>query len=162
MKTRSEKFEKLLAEEVSTILMAEETGVSYSASYNNFLEDKMLIISVIREGVPYSLFEIIKKFTPFSEVDWANYLDISTKSLQRYKAAVNHRFKSIHSERIIEIAEVTKMGLEVFGSQEKFNLWLNTPNYALGKLLPKELLKNSYGKEMVLAELTHINHGILV
>ncbi len=162
MKTKAEKFEKLLAEEVATILMAEETGVSYGTAYDNFLEDKMLIISVIREGVPYSLFEIIKKFTPFSEFDWANYLDISTKSLQRYKTAANHRFKSIHSERIIEIAEVTKMGLDVFGSQEKFNLWLNTPSYALGNMLPKELLKNSYGKEIVLTELTHINHGIFV
>ena len=59
------------------------------------------------------------------------------------------------------MAEVTKVGLDVFSSIEKFKLWLNTPSYALGKLKPIELLKDSYGKEMVISELNRINHGIL-
>jgi len=86
-------------------------------TYEKFLEDKMLIIVAIRTGIPYSLFDLIHNYTPFSESDWANFLDISTKSL--------------HS-------------------------------YALGKLKPIELLKDSYGKEMVISELNRINHGILV
>jgi uncharacterized protein (DUF2384 family) len=60
------------------------------------------------------------------------------------------------------MAEVTNMGLETFGSFEKLKLWLNTPNFALGNLKPFELLKDSYGKELVMNELVHINHGILV
>ena len=60
------------------------------------------------------------------------------------------------------MAEVTKVGLDVFGDMEKLKLWLNTPNYALGQLKPIELLKDSYGKEMVISELTRISYGILV
>jgi uncharacterized protein (DUF2384 family) len=45
---------------------------------------------------------------------------------------------------------------------EKLGLWLNTPNFALGKLKPIELLKDSYGKEMVIGELVRVNHGIFV
>ncbi|MFV8326047.1 antitoxin Xre/MbcA/ParS toxin-binding domain-containing protein [Flavobacterium sp. ZS1P14] len=45
---------------------------------------------------------------------------------------------------------------------EKFKLWLNTPNFSLGKLKPKDLLTDSYGKELVIGELTRINYGILV
>jgi putative toxin-antitoxin system antitoxin component (TIGR02293 family) len=60
------------------------------------------------------------------------------------------------------MAEVTKVGLEVFGDMEKLKLWFNTPTYALGSLKPIELLKDSYGKELVIGELTRINHGILV
>jgi uncharacterized protein (DUF2384 family) len=45
---------------------------------------------------------------------------------------------------------------------EKFRLWLSTPNYALGNLPPRELLHDSYGKELVVDELTRINYGILV
>ncbi|MCG9880959.1 MAG: DUF2384 domain-containing protein, partial [Bacteroidia bacterium] len=131
-------------------------------TYETFLEDKMLIILAIRNGIPYSLFELIQHHTPFTESDWANFLDISTKSLHRYKTSSEHHFKSIHSEKIIEIAEVTKAGLDVFGGMEKLKLWLNTPCYALGKLKPIELLKDSYGKEMVMSELHRINHGILV
>jgi putative toxin-antitoxin system antitoxin component (TIGR02293 family) len=131
-------------------------------TYKGFLEDKMLIIAAIRMGIPYSLFDLIQAYTPFTENEWADFLDISTKSLQRYRASADHHFKPIHSEKIIEMAEVTSMGLDVFGSMEKLGLWLNTPNYALGNLKPAELLKDSYGKDLVMAELTRINHGILV
>ncbi|MFN8330587.1 MAG: antitoxin Xre/MbcA/ParS toxin-binding domain-containing protein [Saprospiraceae bacterium] len=131
-------------------------------TYEDLLSDKLLIIAAIRAGIPYSLFHLIQAYTPFTEVDWADFLDISTKSLQRYRHSSRHNFKPLHSEKIIEIAEVTKVGLEVFEDMSKFKLWLNTPNYALGKIKPIELLKDSYGKELVIAELTRINQGILV
>lgn len=129
-------------------------------TYAEFLSNKMLIIAIIREGVPYSLFNLIQYLTPFSEEDWAGFLDISTKSLQRYKQSSKH-FKPLQSEKIIELAEVTNVGLDVFGDMDKFKLWLDTPNFSLGGLKPIELLKDSYGKEMVIGELTRINYGIL-
>ncbi|MBX7225664.1 MAG: DUF2384 domain-containing protein [Chitinophagales bacterium] len=131
-------------------------------TFDVFLEDKLLVVKTIKAGLPYSFFEVIKENAPFSESDWADFLDISTKTLQRYKTSEDHLFKSIYSEKIIELAEVTKIGMDVFGTTEKFELWLNTPNYALGNVLPKTLLKDSYGKELVVGELVRINHGILV
>lgn len=130
-------------------------------SFTEFLSNKLAIILVIREGVPYSLFNLIRNYAPFSENDWSNFLDISTKSLHRYKQTLR-QFKPLQSEKIIEMAEVTSIGLDVFGEMEKFKLWLDTPNFSLGGLKPMELLKDSYGKEMVVSELTRINHGILV
>ena len=129
-------------------------------SYREFLSDKMLIISAIRNGIPYSLFSLIKDITPFSEDDWAEILNMSTKSLSRYKQ-VSRQFKPLQSEKIVEMAEITEAGKDVFGNVEKFRLWLDTPNFALGGSKPFELLKDSYGKELVLAELTRIEHGIL-
>ncbi len=131
-----------------------------SITYSDFLSNKMLMIFVIREGVPYSLFNLIQDLTPFTEDNWADFLDISTKSLHRYKQT-SKSFKSIQSEKIIEMAEVTNVGLDVFGDMEKFKLWLQTPNFSLGSLKPIELLKDSYGKELVISELTRINYGIL-
>jgi putative toxin-antitoxin system antitoxin component (TIGR02293 family) len=131
-------------------------------SFSDFLSNKMLVINTIREGIPYSIFNAIQEYTPFSEKDWANFLDISRKSLQRYKVSGDHHFKSIHTEKIIEIAEVTQLGLDVFGNLGKLKLWLNTPSYALGNLKPIDLLQDSYGKELVMSELININHGILV
>jgi putative toxin-antitoxin system antitoxin component (TIGR02293 family) len=152
-----------LDKEIASFLKTSKINVpGQKVTYEKFLEDKMLIIIAIRTGIPYSLFDLIQNYTPFSESDWANFLDLSTKSLQRYRTSPGHQFKAIHSEKIIEMAEVTKVGLEVFGDLEKLKLWLNTPCFALGKLKPIELLKDSYGKEMVLAELNRINHGILV
>ena len=163
MITTTEKIEGKLNKEIASFFKSNKINVhNKNVSYENFLEDKMLIIVVIRVGIPYSLFDLIQNYTPFSETDWANFLDISTKSLQRYRTSPEHRFKPIHSEKLIEISEVTKVGLDVFGNIEKLKLWLDTPSYALGKLKPIELLKDSYGKEMVIGELNRINHGILV
>lgn len=128
-------------------------------TYREFLSDKMLIVSSIRSGIPYSLFELIKDITPFSENDWAEILNVSTKSLHRYRQS-SRQFKPLQSEKIVEMAEITEAGREVFGDIEKFRLWLDTPNFALGGLKPFELLKDSYGKELVLSELTRIEHGI--
>ena len=154
-----------LNREISTILKRSQKDKRFLTSkkdltYAEFLSNKMLMILVIREGVPYSFFNLIQHFAPFSENDWANFLEISTKSLQRYKLS-SKSFRPIQSEKIIEMAEVTNVGLDVFGDMEKFKLWLDTPNFALGKLKPIELLKDSYGKEMVISELTRINYGIL-
>ncbi len=128
-------------------------------TYSEFLSNKMLMISAIRSGVPYSLFALIKDLTPFSEGDWAAILDLSPKSLQRYKRETK-RFRPIHSEKIIEMAEVNELGEKVFGDKERFKLWLNTESLALGKVKPIELLQHSYGKDLVIRELINIEHGI--
>ncbi|MCD8539443.1 MAG: DUF2384 domain-containing protein [Leadbetterella sp.] len=153
------KVDNRLDKEVSMVLEREEVYRRSETTFRDFLEDKVLMMLVIRRGVPYSFFEKIQLFTPFSENEWAELLDLSTKSLQRYKQA-DKVFRPLQSEKIIEMAEVTKAGLEVFEDMEKFKLWLETPNFALGSRKPVELLKDSYGKELVLGELTRIHYGI--
>lgn len=139
------------------LLMVKESA---ALSYSNFFDDKMLIIKAIRKGLSFQFFNKIKEITPFTEDDWAKYLNISKKTLQRNSVEENFFFKPIHSEKIIEIAEVTNFGNKVFDSNEQFYLWLQTPSHALGNLTPAELLQDSYGKEMVMAELNRIEHGI--
>lgn len=167
MRTSKSKIDSKLNQEIEALLKHSNFKSHHQTwkkkiTYDDFLSDKMLIITAIRSGIPYSLFELIQNFTPFTEADWAHFLNISTKSLQRYKTSTDFSFKPIHSEKIIEMAEVTHVGLEVFGSTEKLQLWLNTPNFALGSLKPIELLNDSYGKELVISELIRVNHGIFV
>jgi len=131
-------------------------------TYSSFFQNKMLIIHSIRRGLPYQLFNFIKTLTPFTEEDWASYLNLSVKSLQRYKKEKEYLFKPIHTEKIIELAEVTNFGNQVFDSNDQFYTWLNTPSYALGSLKPAELLNDSYGKELVMAELNRIEQGIFI
>ncbi len=129
-------------------------------SFLDFFKDKLLLIKAIKKGLPYAIFHQIKSFAPFADSDWAGFLDISLKSLQRYREEQGFHFKSIHSEKILEIAEVTQYGIEVFGSFEKFQKWLNRSSFALNHYTPAELISDSYGKELVMAELNAIEHGI--
>jgi putative toxin-antitoxin system antitoxin component (TIGR02293 family) len=130
-----------------------------SFSFEDLLNNKLLLIHTIRKGIPFSLFSEIRHIVPFSDEDWAEVLNTSTKSLQRYKLENDFLFKPIHSEKIIEIAEVALLGNQVFDTSGHFQEWLNTPCYALGSHKPFELLKDSYGKELVLNELNRIDHG---
>lgn len=165
MKTIETSILEKLDNEITHVLkigaVKKSSGVIIKINHSDFFKDKLMMIKVIRTGVPYSLFTIIQDYTPFSDKDWSTFLDISTKSLTRYKQSTKN-FKPIHSEKIIEMAEVTNIGLDVFGSIEKFKLWLDTPNFALGNIKPIDLLRDSYGKELVISELTRINYGILV
>jgi putative toxin-antitoxin system antitoxin component (TIGR02293 family) len=136
--------------------------INRNITYNDFLKNRMLLVHAIREGVSFDFFNLIKDRTPFNDEDWATFLGISTKSLQRNKVKDSFVFKPIQSEKIFELAEVTHLGNEVFDSEQDFYTWLNTPCFALGNLKPIELLKDSYGKEMVLSELYKIDQGIFV
>jgi len=131
-------------------------------TYQDFLNNKMLIVHSIRKGISFSFFNTIKNNSPFTDVEWADFLNLSTKSLQRYKNEKKFVFKPIHSEKIIELAEVTNFGNEVFDNNKDFYSWLNTTSIALDNMKPLELLKNSYGKEMVMDELHRIDQGIFV
>jgi putative toxin-antitoxin system antitoxin component (TIGR02293 family) len=126
----------------------------------SFLSNPLLMTYLIQQGLSYAFFDLIQEYSPFDTEEWLMLLAISSKTLSRYKED-EKSFKPIQSEKIIEIAEVTHAGMEVFGEMEKFRLWLDTPNFALGKMKPFDLLKDSYGKELVLTELTRINYGIL-
>lgn len=80
--------------------------------------------------------------------------------MQRYKRE-KRTFDSLQSEKILEIALLFKQGIEVFGNVEKFSLWLQTDNLALGKLKPKTLIDNSFGIHLLKDELTRIEYGVL-
>jgi putative toxin-antitoxin system antitoxin component (TIGR02293 family) len=136
--------------------------ISKNITYSDFLKNRMLLVYAIREGISFDFFNLIKETTPFNDDDWASFLGISTKSMQRNKAKGDFVFKPIQSEKIFELAEVTNLGNEVFDDENTFYTWLNTPTFALDNIKPIDLLKDSYGKEMVLSELYKIDQGIFV
>jgi putative toxin-antitoxin system antitoxin component (TIGR02293 family) len=128
-------------------------------SFTALLTDKFKMVKVIQEGLSYAFFDRLKALFTLSTQDWSDYLDLSPKSLQRYQKE-QRRFKAIHSEKILELAEVMVTGMEVFGDGEKLRLWMETPSLALGHQRPLDLIRNSYGKELVMRELMALEHGI--
>lgn len=126
------------------------------------LDDKNAysLINAIKEGIRFSFFEKLAKNIPFTLREWASYLHLSERSLQRFKKEKG-TFNTVSSEKIIEITMLNKYGIEVFGDQDKFNVWLITKNVALGGIKPKDLLDSSFGIQLLKDELTRIEHGIL-
>lgn len=130
-----------------------------AAEYRSLFDNKIKLNQLIRSGLSYSLFETMRDKSPFSKDEWAAFLDVSIKTLDRYKQNNKH-FKASQSEKIIGMMEVLERGVDVFGKMETFKHWLYSSVHAFGDIRPIELLSTSYGRALVLDELTRIEHGI--
>lgn len=118
------------------------------------------IIDSINRGISFASFEnIIKKYS-FTLQNWADFLHISNKTLSRYQKE-SKTFDALQSERILQIEILYSKGEAVFGNRENFTTWLETSNLALGDILPLDLLKTSFGINLLLDELVRIEHGVL-
>ena len=118
------------------------------------------LIKIVREGIPYQYFKELAEKTPFKDKDWALYLRLSTRTLDRHREE-NKRFQPKQSERIIELMQLMNYGKIVFEDTTNFFDWLNSKNIALGGISPMEVLDTSIGINMIKDELGRIEHGIL-
>jgi putative toxin-antitoxin system antitoxin component (TIGR02293 family) len=137
--------------------LLEDPAASYGALDDSHL---MSFIDAIRKGFSFNSFLRFSQTIPFTMQDWSSFLHLSERTLQRYEKE-KKKFDPMQSERILEIAILFKKGASVFGSNEKFNLWLETESLALGRIKPKTLLDNSFGIRLIKDELTRIEHGVL-
>lgn len=131
-----------------------------NTNFSDLLDNKMRMVETIDIGVSYDLYVAIATLLPFTDVQWADLLGISAKSLTRYKTDAAHVFKSLQSEKILEVAEVMLKGHDALESSSSFNKWVMLPSIALGGKPPYKLMSSSYGKELVMDELNRIEHGI--
>lgn len=130
-------------------------------SYQSMDDQRVFqLISAIQNGISYTDFEQLTSTFPFSTKQWATFMDISIRSLQRYKKE-GIKLNSNSSERVIEITMLFKYGVSVFEDQKKFEAWLNNDSIPLGGQKPASLLCTSFGIGLVKDELTRIEHGIL-
>ena len=65
------------------------------------------------------------------------------------------------SEKDILIARLFKQGTALFGSQEKFNDWINSKNAVMDDEMPASYLDTFSGIQLVFDELNAIEHGFL-
>jgi putative toxin-antitoxin system antitoxin component (TIGR02293 family) len=122
-------------------------------------KDILILISEVKAGIPYTKFVSLAGTSPFSLEEWSGLLHISPRTMQRHKKR-RSRFSSTYTEKIFQVTLLSEKGVDVFGDKEKYNLWLDTQNLALGKKRPKELLDTSFGIGLVTDELTRIEYGV--
>ena len=104
-------------------------------------------------------FKKIASKVDFTQKEWSDILHISDRTLQRY-ANDNGSFNTGVIDRIVQISKVLQRGREVFGSYQKFNLWLRENPYMLEGRLSLHSLASIEGINNVLTQLGRIEHGI--
>ena len=116
------------------------------------------IVRLARQGFPkHALLSLAKKIS-LNIQELANILHISERTLQRYDD--DEVIKKEYAEKAVELARLYTRGEEVFGSMDKFKLWMKNPSYVFKGEAPVSLLDTSAGFDMVFKELGRIEHGI--
>jgi len=109
----------------------------------------------------YRKFEKIAALVPFTQKEWANILNLSERTLQRYSND-NSSFEGIYVDRILHVEELIRMGLETFGNADAFYRWLKREKRVLGKILNFESLYSTRGIQDIIDELGRIQHGVYI
>jgi len=128
--------------------------------YEKHLEDRMWLVEEGAAGVPVSaVFDLIG-FTRLRKEFFADMLNISSKTLDRYRQA-EKKLNPASSEMMLKLFSLYKKGEETFGNIDEFLKWIEKPAYGLGYKVPKTLIQTPAGMDLIMDELTRIQYGDL-
>src|SRR6185437_1364103 len=129
------------------------------------MAEESMAIYDLKKNIPslknftFNDFKKIADKVDFTQKEWSDILHISERTLQRY-AHDNGFFNTGVIDRILQINKVFERGKEVFGSYERFNLWLRDNPYMLEGRLSIHSLASFEGINLVLTQIGRIEHGI--
>jgi putative toxin-antitoxin system antitoxin component (TIGR02293 family) len=135
----------------------EEKELPSAAEPMIFYKPKKALPSL--KNFTFNDFKKISDKIDFTQKEWAEILHISERTLQRY-AHNSGFFNTGVIDRILQINTVIDRGKEVFGSYEKFNVWIRGNPYMLEGRLSLQSLASIDGINKVLTQLGRIEHGI--
>lgn len=113
----------------------------------------------VQGGLATRALERLEGSTALADDDMARVLGISLRTLQRKRA--QPRLDPQLSDRVLQLDDLYAYGAEVFGSLERFRLWVGEPTAALGHRRPLDVIDTHSGVELVEALLGRIEHGVL-
>jgi len=88
----------------------------------------------VRKGIQKSKLSDIARESGLTLKELSAYLRISTRSIQEKKPT--QLIAPGPSERALYTARLFSLGINVFGTREKFHGWLNTKNQVMGGETP--------------------------
>jgi putative toxin-antitoxin system antitoxin component (TIGR02293 family) len=116
------------------------------------------LINIARQGFSKHILLALAKKISLNVQELANILHISERTLQRYDD--DAIIKTEYAEKAVELARLYTRGEDVFGSIDKFKLWIKAPSVVFNGEAPVTILDTSAGFDMVFRELGRIEHGI--
>ncbi len=120
------------------------------------------LIALTQEGLPITALKNLQNELGLTNREVTQLMGLSESTLiRRYKAVnADQRLTRDETDKLIHVSKVVARGMEVFESEEKFELWLRSEVRALGNKRPLDLLWSSLGREQILEILIRIEHGI--
>lgn len=169
MKTKTKKYstKKIKSNAVQEPLVAYNVIANSSNNFENIkhilsltknLTSELDIISLSRSGLNKSNLVSLSKFLGISMEKMSELLNLSSRTLQRKTNTESLNITT--SVQAIELAEFTALGIQVLGSIDNYNKWLNTSLISIGNIAPINLLDTTHGIKILTKILGRIEHGI--
>jgi putative toxin-antitoxin system antitoxin component (TIGR02293 family) len=118
------------------------------------------LVKTAREGITKKTVNEIIKLTGLTQIEFSNYINLTTRAIQRKDE--NEKLSITISEKALLISNLYCKGSDVLGSIDNFKEWMDTTNYALGNIKPKEYLDTYSGIEFLNDELGRMEHGMML
>lgn len=122
---------------------------------------KMDRVKIIREGLPYSSFEVLSTRANIPVKQVLSLFGIPQTTYNKKKRE-NDLLSGRDSEVILVLTELLDFGLDVFNNEtEKFQRWLKKSNISLGNVTPESLFDSLTGIQEVKNCLNRLEYGNL-
>lgn len=129
------------------------------------IENEIDAHDFLMKGVPVAaLFELIDQFVLLQTTDvLEKAIGMSTRTMQRKRKALDKAALSPdQGSKLWKFAEILSSAINVLGSQEAAEDWLNKPAIGLEYRKPIDLMASSAGAEAVEAYLTQMDYGVYI
>lgn len=134
----------------------EEVAARYEVAFS----DSYQLVAQAHRGISADAFFDILEISAFTRDELADLLDLSFKTISRYKKE-KKQLNTLNSEQLLKLIRLYRHGELVFGDLNSFNRWLRKPSYGLGNIAPVRLMRSSGGIDLIEEELSRIEHGTL-
>lgn len=104
--------------------------------------------------------QVLAAFNTITAAQIYDVLGISAKTLQRRSANAAKTLDPNASDRALRLVSVTSQAIDVLGSLEAAERWLQSPAIGLDRRKPIDLLRSTEGTEMVKTLLTRMDYGV--
>lgn len=128
------------------------------------------LIKIVRSGLPQAALEAVSE-----RFDLSTDLVVATLKLQP-PTSIHHmkqiqlnarrtsdeqlRLSVDESDRLLRLAMVAAIAVDILGGQREVSAWLKAPNRALGGVTPLSRMDTHVGARQVECVLGHIEHGV--
>jgi putative toxin-antitoxin system antitoxin component (TIGR02293 family) len=147
-----------LAEYITNAHLAKPFLALLGVAFTHTSASELDVIKFTRQGFKKKAILTLAKKISLTLQELAAIMHISERTLQRYDD--DEVIKPEYAEKAVELARLYTRGEEVFGSLERFKLWMKTPVLVFRGETPVSLLDTSVGFSVLFNELGRIEHGI--
>jgi len=122
------------------------------------------VLYVARKTVdmfPVERFQALSAKLPFTQLEWAEILHVSDRTLHRYLKE-DKPFEGLYAEHLYQLENMADLGLEIFGDTKAFEKWLRTPREILGEKQDFSTLRSFWGVKLICNELGRMEHGVYI